>query len=121
VHNQTILINGNVRDTLAPYDTTYDPIKKSQILEFNGDNSYSVTDYSQASPVVTYGKYTFSGAAFGTIVMTPNITSNVIPVAISDTYLIMPSNSVSNSILVLISTTTLPGSVVSDSTFYTFF
>jgi hypothetical protein len=120
VHNRTI-IPGTVADTLY-YDSTYDPIKQSQVLEFNGNNTYSVTDYSQAPPVVTYGKFTFSGGGFGTIVMTPDISaSNLAPVAISDTYIITPSNSVSNSTLVLISTTTLQGAAVSDSTYYTFF
>jgi hypothetical protein len=119
VHNRTI-ISGAVPDTLY-YDSTYDPTK-SQILEFNGNNTYSVTDYSQAPPVVTYGKYTFSGTSIGTMVMTPNISaSNLNPVAVSGTYIITPSNSVSNSTLVLITTTTLQGAVTSDSTYYTFF
>jgi hypothetical protein len=119
VHNRTI-IPGTVADTLY-YDSTYDPME-SQILEFNGNNTYSVTDYSQTPPVVTNGKYTFSGTGIGTIVMTPNISeSNLTPVATTSTYIITPSNSFSNSTLVLISTTTLQGAVTSDSTYYTFF
>jgi hypothetical protein len=121
-HNRTI-IPGAVADTLY-YDTTYDPTK-SQILEFNGNNTYSVTDYSQppAPPIVTTnGKYTFSGTGIGTIVMTPNISeSNLTPVATTSTYVITPSNSFSNSTLILISTSTLQGAAVSDSTYYTFF
>ena len=115
-----IITSGALIDTLYS-SSIYNP-DTSKILEFSGNNTYSVTDYSQAPPVVTYGKYTFSGADIGKIVMTPNLTAtNLSPVSTTSTYIITPSNSVANSTLVLISTTTLQGSVESDSTFYVYF
>ncbi|HTB99663.1 MAG TPA: hypothetical protein VK705_03180 [Ferruginibacter sp.] len=119
VHSR-IITPGAVVDT-SYYDSTYNPAA-SQILEFNGNNTYSITDYSKTPPAVIYGKYTFSGASIGTMVMTPNLTDSMLnPIAINNTYIITPSNSVANSTLVLITSTTIQGSAVSDSSYYVYF
>jgi hypothetical protein len=119
--NGTIITtNGSMRDTIIT-DSAIDPAT-SQILEFNGNNTYAVTDYSTSPPTVTYGKYSFSGAGIGTITITPDATAAVpTSVPFTRTYVIVPTSSFANSKLILISSTSGAGYTESDSTIYTFF
>jgi hypothetical protein len=119
--NSTIITtNGNVRDTIVS-DSAIDPAA-SQILEFNGNNTYAVTDYTTNPPTVTYGKYSFTGAGIGTIIRTPDATlTDQSPVPFTSNYVIIPTSSFANSKLIFISSTSGSGYTQSDSTIYTFF
>jgi len=115
-HTVTITNINNVKDTTS-YDTTFNPYT-SQILEFNGDNTYASTNYGVNPVSVIYGKYTFSGGSAGSLVMTPTLTPAQ---PFTTSYVIVPANSISNSVLFFPTTTTDVNSTVHDTTFYTFY
>jgi len=120
-HNTRITVTagiGNndpdVRDTIFS-DTSY--TGKSQVLELNGNNSYSLTVYSVNPITVVYGKYSFTGEAQGS--GTLSLVPDSMP-AYTENYVLIPGVNNVNPMLIFPSTISGPGFTESDTTFYTF-
>ena len=108
-------INGtDLRDTTFS-DTSF--TGKSEVLELNGNNSYSVSVYSTNPITVVYGKYSFTGEAEGegTLALVPDSMP-----AYTENYVLIPSINNANPMLIFPSTTSGPGFTESDTTIYTF-
>src|ERR1700728_1673476 len=112
-HNITRIdtVNSTTFDTTRT-NASYN-INHTQQLEFNSNNTYSLSNYAVTPSTVSYGKYTFTGnQTGGTIVRTPN-NSPTVPIV--NAFIIIPSTGTANAMLVFPTETNGAGYSIADT------